>query len=164
MDLLKANMHKDMQNFIEINLDWNFLPCINRPTRITKSSATLIDNTMISQNLQGRQDSKIIIDDLSDHLPSLTTFSGSFLDKRHVLTIKTHKINDEVICAIKTELDSFDWNTELITENVDGSFSKWHDTLKRIIDKHAPEKLIKLNKETTEKRAMDYPYSLKEFH
>ena len=58
----------DTQNFIELNLDSNLLPCITRPTRITKSTATLIDNVLISKNLQGKQDSKIIITDISDHL------------------------------------------------------------------------------------------------
>ena len=72
----------DTQNFIELNLDSNLLPCIIRPTRVTKSMATLIDNVLISKNLQGKQDSKIIITDISDHLPSIVTISGNILEKK----------------------------------------------------------------------------------
>ena len=71
----------DTQKFIELNLESNLLPCITRPTRITKSTATLIDKVLISKNLQGKQDSKILITDISDHLPSIVTINGNFLEK-----------------------------------------------------------------------------------
>ena len=89
LDFLKSNNHRITQKFIELNLDLNFLPCITRPTRITKSTATLIDNIFISQNLHGRQDSLILIEDLSDHLPSLITLSGQYLEKKATPTILT---------------------------------------------------------------------------
>ena len=72
----------DTQKFIEFNLDSNLLPCVTRPTRITKSTATLIDNVFISKYLQGKQDSKTIITDISDHLPSLVTINGNFIEKK----------------------------------------------------------------------------------
>ena len=76
LDFLKSNNHRQTQKFIEVNLDHNYLPCIMKPTRIIKSTATLIDNIFISQHLQGIHDSKILIEDLSDYLPSLLTLSG----------------------------------------------------------------------------------------
>ena len=91
LDFLKANCHMDTQNFIEFNLESNLLPCITRPTCITKSTATLIDNTFISRNLQGKQYSQILITDISDHLPSMLTISGSFLDKKQTPTITSRK-------------------------------------------------------------------------
>ena len=75
MDFLKHSVHKRTHDFIELNLDDNLLPSITRPTRITKSSATLIDNIIVSQSLLTKGDSRIIIDDISDHLPSLVKFN-----------------------------------------------------------------------------------------
>ena len=51
LDFLKHSIHKRIQNFIELNLDNNPLLSITRPTRITKKSATLIDNIIVSQSL-----------------------------------------------------------------------------------------------------------------
>ena len=51
LDFLKSNNHRQTQKFIDINLDQKYLPCIMKPTRITKTTATLIDNIFISQNL-----------------------------------------------------------------------------------------------------------------
>ena len=44
MDLLKYNKHKNMSDFIDTVFSLSFLPFMNRPTRITDSSATIIDN------------------------------------------------------------------------------------------------------------------------
>ena len=97
LDFLKANCHMDTQNFIEFNLDSNLLPCITRPTHITNSTATLIDNIFISRNLQGKQDSLILISDISDHLPSMLTISGHFLNEKQKPMIIMHKITDHTI-------------------------------------------------------------------
>ena len=108
LDFLKSNQHKNTQNVIEINLDLNYLPCITRPNRSTNSSVTLIDNILISEHLQGRQDSKILIEDLSDHLSSLVTLSGQFLDHKIMPTIQTHLLNDDTYATIDAALKSHD--------------------------------------------------------
>ena len=100
LDLIKCNDHRDTQNFLKFNLDANLLPCITRPTRITKTTATLIDNILISRQLQGSQDSKIIINNISDHLPSLVTLNGPFLEKRRRQTITTRRLNETTINEI----------------------------------------------------------------
>ena len=46
-------------------------PCINKPTRITATSATLIDNTF-SNTLNQSNNSGILYHDVSDHLPIFT--------------------------------------------------------------------------------------------
>ena len=50
LDLLKQTSHKKIQTFVENTLDHVLLPVITKPTRISKTSATLIDNVKISDN------------------------------------------------------------------------------------------------------------------
>ena len=69
LDLLKQSIHPKTQEFLECILDHNLLPAITKPTRISKTSATLIDNILLSKKLQPEYKSLIIKDDLSDHLP-----------------------------------------------------------------------------------------------
>ena len=71
MDLLKSHIHKKTQQFLNLNLDHDLFPVITRPTRITHSSATLIDNIFLDSKLTGRTDNKILVTDISDHLPSV---------------------------------------------------------------------------------------------
>ena len=49
------------------------LPTVTKPTRISKTSATLIDNILISEKLQSNYESAILLDDMSDHLPCILT-------------------------------------------------------------------------------------------
>ena len=80
LDLLKHTSHSITQTFLDTNFDDALLPVINKPTRITKNSATLIDNIFVSSNLDcGR--SMIIYDDLSDHLPCV-------MDVNNLMTTK----------------------------------------------------------------------------
>ena len=55
--------------YLTQNLDYHMVPKITRPTRITHNSATLIDNLFVSQKLQDKYKSSILINDFSDHLP-----------------------------------------------------------------------------------------------
>ena len=71
LNLLKSSTHTETQAFIDINFDNYLFPCITRPTRITKTSATLIDNIFISQNLHNSFNACVVVHDLSDHLPSI---------------------------------------------------------------------------------------------
>ena len=49
LDLLKQSRHPKTQEFLECILDHNLLPTITKPTRISKTSATLIDNILLSK-------------------------------------------------------------------------------------------------------------------
>ena len=70
-DLLKAHAHTTTQEFLSSIMDSGLLPTITRPTRITKNSATLIDNIFITEELHKNFDSLLIVDNMSDHLPAL---------------------------------------------------------------------------------------------
>ena len=71
LNLLKCHIHKSTEHFLEINLNNNILPCITRPTHITETTATLIDNIFMSNTLHTNTESGIIITDMSNHLPSI---------------------------------------------------------------------------------------------
>ena len=63
VNLLKSEKHNATGKFLDTILLLKLWPVITRPTRITQNSATLIDNTYISNNL--------LIEDISDHLPTV---------------------------------------------------------------------------------------------
>ena len=65
LDLLKSHLHKNTHKFVECTLKLNMIPVITQPTRITRTSATLIDNIMLSKQPQTDYKSKILIDDIS---------------------------------------------------------------------------------------------------
>ena len=83
MDLLHCNKHQKTEDFVQINLDHLMFPTITRPTRIT----TLIDNIIISQNCCSSYVSNILIDNISDHLPSVCIIKNANLSRKKSITI-----------------------------------------------------------------------------
>ena len=131
---------------MEYNLEINMLPVITKPTRITDTSATLIDNILISDKLQQAYHSGIIISDLSDHLPTVIKLQNAKQDikKQQILTFR--KITDENLKLINEELQGYNWEEILEKRGVDDSFNILHERLIRSMDKHMPLKTKKLTK------------------
>ena len=95
LDLLKSTHHNPTKDFLENFLEKNMVPTITRPTRITNTGATLIDNTFISEELQKNFASTILVEDISDHIPSLT------LLRQTKLEFESRNLTDEKIVQIK---------------------------------------------------------------
>ena len=112
LDLLKATSHKITQEFLDLNFNSNLLPCITRPTRITKTSATLMDNIFVSQDLHKSFDSCILIHDLSDHMPSLLNIHDQKCDNSQPLEFSYRPLNKSTnMKQLNHMLQSIDWTT-----------------------------------------------------
>ena len=70
LDPLNCESHQYTKDFLEIMYSNSFIPLINRPTRITATTATLIDN-IFTNNHQEKVNSQqgIIPYHISDHFP-----------------------------------------------------------------------------------------------
>ena len=66
IDLLKHESHNSTRNFLDMT--YSLGPLIDKPTRITDTSATLIDN-IFTNELHHNLTSGILFNDISDHLP-----------------------------------------------------------------------------------------------
>ena len=68
INLLNYTNHALTSDFVDLMHSYSFISLINRPTRITNNSATLIDNIFANKpNLNSFQG--ILVTDISDHLP-----------------------------------------------------------------------------------------------
>ena len=140
LDFLKHHMHGCTNDFLQLNLDNELIPCINIPTRITKSSATLIDNIMISMHLHDNSDSDVVLSDISDHLPSLCkveNFHPSISQRKYIFS---RAITEQKLRRINDVLNNHDWNNILSSPDVEENFTIWHKTVLKCINQIAPEK------------------------
>ena len=101
-------MHHNTQDFSEYNLQMGLYPAIICPTRITKSSAMLIDNIFVSSDLYSMCKSWILIDSTSDHFPCVLTVSGVKHKLKDPIRIESHDLSE--LDRLKTSLMSHDWN------------------------------------------------------
>ena len=144
INLLKHDTHAKMQEFIEINLDLGLIPVITKPTRVTHSSATLIDNLLISEGFQHISTSGVLITDLSDYFPCLLTLKEFNISRKKCQQLLKRKLNKESLDKIKKDLASYEWENELNNLSTNNAFDLLHNKLQSSIDHHAPECVIHL--------------------
>ena len=101
MDFLKSAEHTLTNDFIQSNLDFGLVPTITRPTRLTHSSTTLIDNIIVSQNLCGRYASSVLINDISDHLPTACIIPSLIASKKGPIAITSRDSRPKNMKALK---------------------------------------------------------------
>ena len=92
---------------------------------------------MISQGLMTHSESRILIDDISDHLPCVVKFKNLLHKMETSKIITSRNLTDKAPKKINDSLMRTDWSA-VITENVNDSFDHFHDLLLKTIDRHAP--------------------------
>ena len=122
-------------------LSGSFLPLISRPTRLTETSATLIDN--IFSNIHPPPQTGIIISDISDHFPVfahslhiLSTHSNS--SNHNHIPFKYRHISTKNLNRLTVSLNNEEWTSVFNTNNVDQSFENFMNIFTKHFDKCIP--------------------------
>merc|ERR1711895_125947 len=83
LDLLSYSIHNPTAGFIDMIYSNSFLPLINKPTRVTSQSMTLIDN-IYSNCIHNNIERGIFFTDISDHLPIFCIISCATTNKNPI--------------------------------------------------------------------------------
>ena len=149
LDFIKQDIHLPTANFIENNLEHNMLLTITRPTRVSNTSATLIDNILISNKLHVNFKSGVLTNDFSDHMPCYLILPDATAHKPVMRKVYYRNLTNKVQKKIVTKLSAIDWEVELPTNSVEQAYRKFHMLVTKTIDNYAPTltKIIKPNKQ-----------------
>ena len=108
INLLNIEFHKGTKDFIDMLYSFGMYPLMDRPSRITCSSATLIDN-IFTNELQHDHISGLLINDTSDHLP-VFSIKKCNLERNPVKKfILIRNNNKEAINAFCKALENKNW-------------------------------------------------------
>ena len=143
--MLKSNKHAPTESFLNANLSLNLVPTISHPTCITKNTATLIDNVFISQSWLENFDSGILINDTSDHLPSIVSIKNLKLCKHVPVQITTRDTRTRNMNALKDSLRQINWCEVVEDSTPSKSMSSLHERLTHEIDHFTPLKTYCIN-------------------
>ena len=149
LDLLKHSNHSQTQDFLNLNLEESLLPTINKPTRLTKSSATLIDNLFVSHTLDCVE-TYILYEDISDHLPCVIDLSNLIVTRTEDKMMWKQLFDKYSIDVLKSKLTKVNWDEKLQQLDVSKSFKILHDEFQHLIQLVLPSKLIHNKKRKTE--------------
>ena len=133
MDLMNAESHSRTGQYFELMCSYSYLPLINKPTRVTADSATLIDN-IFTNNINGLNNCMhgIFVTDISDHYP-IFHMSLKKYEANKELYITKRKYSDANKQSFLDNLQEINWQNVLATTSTNSSFDLFHSLLKTVI-------------------------------
>ncbi|XP_057289791.1 uncharacterized protein LOC130612454 [Hydractinia symbiolongicarpus] len=114
LNVLDFNTNKSVQNFFNSVFQNGFIPLINKPTRVTRLSATAIDHIITNDFTNTTIKTGIIKTDISDHFPIFITYFDNLL-----------------YCV--------DWSLVLENNNADKAYEIFLQTFQQQYDQAFPE-------------------------
>ena len=147
INLLNSDKHNPTSDFVELMHSYSFLSLINRPTRITATSATLIDNIFVNYSDLQNSFQCILVTDISDHLPVV------FIDRNSVTDSSEGYIWRRNMCqrnrqAFSNAISSFDWDEIYEETDMQTAYSLFHSKFLRLYNIHFPKQKLKLKYNT----------------
>ena len=147
VDLLNHALNSEAKTFIDILLEYNLIPTINKATRVTKKSSTLLDNIITNNFHNSRFKTGIIKTDLTDHFPIfLISDSVTLNNATHKSTVFMRQINESSIGQFKHLLNNYvDWNLVLQSHDVNNAYDLFLNQFSKMYDKAFPLKVKVIN-------------------
>ena len=133
----------------KVKLAFGLYPLIDRPTRVTSHSATIIDNVFTNQvkNLT----SGLIVDDISDHFAIFTLYKFDGIHRSTTELICKRTLLSKNIENVCKTLGDYSWDNVLSSNDVNIAYDLLLTKLKKCLDLHCPVKKIKREKNKNDK-------------
>ena len=135
-------------NFFNQLSSSGYMPLITKPTRITKSTATLIDNIFTNNARKTGHHSGILLNDLSDHLPIFAITEHEMKNCPEIPNSGSHitrKISIKSLELFAKKIKSCNWQSTLSKNNPTESYVSFFKEFFKIYDYFFPLKKYKSN-------------------
>ena len=133
---------KKVQSFVNLMFEFSLIPRINKPTRVTKYTATALDNIITNFILNSDFKSAILKTDLCDHFP--ITFINEFI-RDPTLTYDMEKCICKWDFTEKHALFETSWDSVKIFKQPNKAYNnKFLEIFTELYEKHFPERKIKI--------------------
>lgn len=137
INLLSYN-DNNAQNLVNMFHSYSFFSTINKPTRVTKTSASIIDH-LWTNNFENYETSGIVYVSISDHFPIFSRFSlNEHMTNSNTVKIIRRKYNGENINCFRGDLEDFSWNVFTPTHTANALFDKYINKFIDLYNKHFP--------------------------
>jgi len=134
IDLKMCEHNKPTLGYVNCLLTNDFLPTILMPTRITESTATLIDHMYYYAGVNDKRDIAIrsgnLVHDLTDHLPNYVLCVKNKVRHMSVRPL-TRVFSNANIKKFKSGLQNSNWDVVYNQNNIDDAYNNFYDTVTR---------------------------------
>ena len=150
IDLLKIKEKDSVNEYFDMIVSSGFFPRITLPTRISNSSATLIDNFLCKITKHSSNSvAGILLTSLSDHFPYFISLAYSKSGKHTDKYIEVKQTSHVSINNFKSEIANSDIYSKMnkdIDSDPNINYDIIHNILKSATKQHLAPKIVKFNK------------------
>ena len=140
LDYSRNTIVYEFSNFAFLN---SIFPVINRPRRVTKTSATIIDHTLTNSIIDSLWHSGIVKTDISDHFAVFCLRKTNF-EQSNINIIVKRDINAASIEHFKSLFNSIDWDFVTQMSLSDDSYNIFLEKFVQIYAQAFPERKIEI--------------------
>ena len=145
LNLLNYHTHQFTGEFLDIMYSNMCFPLINRPTRITSNTATLIDN-IFTNNLDTYSFSGLLFTDISDHLPIFSFFYDQSLQDASDTYVTFRDKNKANLLKFQDRLRNFKWTDLEGYDDPICAYAIFHKSFMNIYNTSFPLRRVKAAK------------------
>ena len=125
---LDYSSNEHVKDFFDTCFQNNFVPIINRPTRVTRKSATCIDHILTNSFIDTNIESGISKSEISDHFSVFCKLKTNLSVTPHKTIIYQRKINDIAIADFRYLLQHVDWDN-IMSNDTNESYHKFLNSM-----------------------------------
>ena len=146
LDLLKHELHRPTERFLDTMYANSYIPMINRPTRVTRNTCTLIDNIFTNNySINSQLFNGILKADISDHYILFHIIKSTHSTKDVNSDYKTVRIvNESRINGFVEKIQNTDWSVLNSHRDCQTYFTKFYALFKTIYDGSFPLTRVKM--------------------
>ena len=144
IDILRFEQHEQTNEFLNLCLANGFISLITRPTRISRTIATCLDQ-IYTNSTNVKFESGILLNNISDHLPVFTITSHPYKKSKDSF-IYSRNITDEKIENFNTLLRNIEWENVLNVDHPQTSFNNFMLNFNEAHNLTFPIQKIRINK------------------
>ena len=142
LNLLNVGLHEPTNDFLNQMYSFSLIPVITKPTRITESSATLIDN-IFTNDIKADVKSGILYTDISDHFPIFMIIDHASFSRTSTF-IEITDMKEENINTFENKLNDCDFSSVLECDNAEEAYTALHTIIINAYNVAFPRKKIKI--------------------
>ena len=120
-----------------------YTPLITKPTRITKSTATLIDNIFTNNLNRTEHLNGILFNDISDHLPIFSITEHDLQNHGTMPESNEHSLTHKSLESFSSKLQSCNWQSVLSKNDPAESYTAFYKEFFQLYNKSFPIKNCK---------------------
>ena len=154
IDLIKYSHSSTVREFVDLMTAHSFFSCINKPTRVTSHSATVIDHIWTNEIAIERSNG-ILLTDVSDHFSPFTIINDSTkLNKPKIINIRYRNFKNEPDGEMVQEMERLCAGVTL-GDDVNIAYERLLSTVNTIFDNFYPIQTKNIKQKDVDKPWID---------